>query len=74
MGRWHQHQRAPPNSRAVQVYFSNPDLLWAAKYPAPRYGQGAFAAALRALLLQVAVVAFTWRWLTQQLCVMQCMP
>ncbi|EIE22207.1 HAD-superfamily hydrolase [Coccomyxa subellipsoidea C-169] len=36
-------------SPAVPVYFSNPDLLWAADFPAPRFGQGAFAAALRTL-------------------------
>lgn len=37
----------------VPVYFSNPDLLWATDYPAPRFGQGAFAAALRELYQQV---------------------
>ncbi|BDA43176.1 Haloacid dehalogenase-like hydrolase domain-containing 5 [Coccomyxa sp. Obi] len=36
----------------VPVYFSNPDLLWATDYPAPRFGQGAFAAALRELYHQ----------------------
>ncbi|KAI6710822.1 hypothetical protein JHW43_006654 [Diplocarpon mali] len=29
-----------------KLYFSNPDLLWAAAYPLPRFGQGAFQAAL----------------------------
>ncbi|PBP15530.1 HAD-superfamily hydrolase, partial [Diplocarpon rosae] len=29
-----------------KLYFSNPDLLWAAAYPIPRFGQGAFQAAL----------------------------
>ena len=24
----------------VQVFFSNPDLLWQAEWPAPRFGQG----------------------------------
>jgi hypothetical protein len=33
----------------VEVFFSNPDLLWAASFPHPRLGQGAFAAALQAL-------------------------
>ncbi|KAI1379151.1 HAD-superfamily hydrolase [Hypoxylon crocopeplum] len=28
------------------LYFSNPDLLWSAAYPHPRFGQGAFQAAL----------------------------
>ena len=42
------------HSQAVQVYFSNPDVLWANEHPAPRFGQGAFAAALRALYRQVS--------------------
>ena len=33
----------------MEVYFSNPDLLWANEHPVPRFGQGAFAAALDAL-------------------------
>jgi len=35
------------------VIFSNPDLLWANDYPAPRFGQGAFAIALQALYKEV---------------------
>ena len=35
------------------MYFSNPDLLWAADHPAPRYGQGGFATALQALHKEV---------------------
>jgi HAD superfamily hydrolase (TIGR01456 family) len=30
-----------------KLYFSNPDILWAAKYPLPRLGQGGFHAALK---------------------------
>ena len=51
LGRWKY-----PGDRdrvSVPVYFSNPDLLWATDYPAPRFGQGAFAAALRELHQQV---------------------
>ncbi|KAF2757407.1 HAD-superfamily hydrolase [Pseudovirgaria hyperparasitica] len=29
-----------------QLWFSNPDLLWAAKHPLPRFGQGGFREAL----------------------------
>ncbi|PBP25490.1 hypothetical protein BUE80_DR003626, partial [Diplocarpon rosae] len=35
-----------------KLYFSNPDLLWAAAYPLPRFGQGAFQAALTAVWRQ----------------------
>ena len=31
------------------LYFSNPDLWWAAKYHLPRFGQGGFREALRGL-------------------------
>ncbi|KAI0020686.1 HAD-like domain-containing protein [Xylariomycetidae sp. FL0641] len=34
------------NDGQPALYFSNPDLLWAAHYPLPRLGQGAFQAAL----------------------------
>lgn len=40
-------------SSPIPVYFSNPDLLWANEHPRPRFGQGAFAAALDALHRQV---------------------
>jgi ribonucleotide monophosphatase NagD (HAD superfamily) len=33
----------------VEVFFSNPDLLWVNEHLRPRFGQGAFAAALEAL-------------------------
>ncbi|KAI8467209.1 MAG: HAD-superfamily hydrolase [Monoraphidium minutum] len=42
-------ETAPPGSRPVAVYFSNPDLLWANDHARPRFGQGAFATALDAL-------------------------
>ena len=51
MGKWTQHRTA--DAQTVKVFFSNPDLLWATDYPAPRFGQGAFAAALQTLHLQV---------------------
>lgn len=37
----------------VHVYFSNPDLLWANNFPAPRFGQGAFAACVETLYEKV---------------------
>lgn len=54
MGRWklREAERAP-----VPVYFSNPDLLWATDHTAPRFGQGAFAAAFRLLYKQVVYLA-----------------
>ncbi|MCJ1403922.1 hypothetical protein MMC11_007145 [Xylographa trunciseda] len=39
--RGYQQDGQPP------LYFSNPDLLWAAAWPLPRLGQGGFQAALR---------------------------
>eukprot|EP00798_Chlamydomonas_sp_ICE-L_P004388 gene4388-14514_t len=42
-----------PGSSPVQVFFSNPDLLWANEFPRSRFGQGAFAAALCALYKEV---------------------
>ena len=35
----------------IPVHFSNPDVLWKAQHPFPRFGQGAFKIALRALYL-----------------------
>jgi hypothetical protein len=45
----------PPRADAppVDLYFSNPDMLWKNEWPAPRFGQGAFAACLQALYEQV---------------------
>lgn len=40
---------SPENDPPVQIYFSNPDLLWANEFPLPRFGQGAFAACLETL-------------------------
>lgn len=37
----------------VKMFFSNPDKVFAGDHPTPRFGQGAFALALRALLTQV---------------------
>ena len=36
-----------------KLYFSNPDLLWAAAYHMPRLGQGGFQAALAGVFNQV---------------------
>ena len=42
--------------QAVKVYFSNPDLLFAGEHPAPRLGQGGFAAALKTLVTEVSTL------------------
>ncbi|CAG8434035.1 9720_t:CDS:10 [Funneliformis mosseae] len=36
-------------SRAVPIYFSNPDIIWANDYPVPRYAQGSFRKCLELL-------------------------
>lgn len=36
------------DSPRIPVYFSNPDFLWGNEFSRPRFGQGAFQAALRA--------------------------
>eukprot|EP00877_Chromochloris_zofingiensis_P014983 jgi/Chrzof1/9739/Cz04g14030.t1 len=41
--------RPVPGSKPIELYFSNPDLLWANEHTRPRFGQGAFAQALEAL-------------------------
>ena len=33
----------------MPCHFSNPDVLWKSEHPFPRFGQGAFKLALRAL-------------------------
>lgn len=38
-----------PWQQAAEVIASNPDFLWQASYPNPRYGQGAFVDCLRTL-------------------------
>jgi HAD superfamily hydrolase (TIGR01456 family) len=43
-----------PGAPPVDVFFSNPDLLFANEFPAPRFGQGAFAACLEALHQRVS--------------------
>jgi HAD superfamily hydrolase (TIGR01456 family) len=45
----------PEGTAPVEVVFSNPDLLWASDHPAPRLGQGGFAACMEALHIQVGV-------------------
>ena len=47
--------------QAVKVYFSNPDLLFAGEHPAPRLGQGAFAAALKTLVREVCTLPSSLR-------------
>jgi len=42
------YKRSAPN-RGVDLYFSNPDLLWRAHYQVPRFGQGAFREAFQAV-------------------------
>lgn len=44
---------AQPPHTSIPIYFSNPDLLWANEHPTPRFGQGAFKAALEGLYLQL---------------------
>lgn len=42
-------QHPPDDASHVEVYFSNPDLVWSNEFPTPRFGQGAFATCLEAL-------------------------
>lgn len=42
-----------PGAPHPEIYFSNPDLLWANEFPAPRLGQGAFSACLETLYKEV---------------------
>lgn len=45
---------APPEgAEPVQLYFANPDMLWANEFPTPRLGQGAFAACIKLLYREV---------------------
>ena len=46
------HGPRPPERR-LEVFFSNPDVLWANEFPAPRFGQGGFVAALEGLYNKV---------------------
>ena len=40
----------------MELFFSNPDVLWANEFPAPRFGQGGFVAALEGLYHKVLLV------------------
>jgi HAD superfamily hydrolase (TIGR01456 family) len=46
-------EHVPPNTPPVEIFFSNPDLLWANQHPAPRFGQGAFKACVETLYEKV---------------------
>ena len=46
-------EEVPAGCKGIEVYFSNPDFLFANEFTTPRYGQGALAIALRALLDKV---------------------
>ena len=56
IGKWRPEAVA---DEAVKVHFSNPDLLFAGEHPAPRLGQGAFAAALKTLVREVCALALS---------------
>ncbi|KAL3150736.1 hypothetical protein ABBQ32_000518 [Trebouxia sp. C0010 RCD-2024] len=43
----------PPGAQPTPLYFSNPDVIYANEFPAPRFGQGCFAAALSAVYAAV---------------------
>lgn len=51
-GRERPLEGAPP----VQLFISNPDMLWANEFPTSRFGQGAFAAILQTLHREVTGV------------------
>lgn len=44
------HRDTSVDAAPVHLVFCNPDLLWRANYPTPRFGQGAFRIALEAVL------------------------
>ena len=46
----------PQGSKGLEVYFSNPDFVFANEFATPRFGQGALAIALQALLNEVSVL------------------
>ena len=51
--------RSPPEgAEEVPLYYSNPDIIYANEFPAPRFGQGCFAAALDAVYAAVRLVAW----------------
>ena len=43
----------PHGAKPTPLYFSNPDVIYANEFPAPRFGQGCFAAALSAVYAAV---------------------
>ena len=45
----------PQDSKGLEVYFSNPDFVFANEFATPRFGQGALAIALKALLKEVSI-------------------
>ncbi|KAI0314277.1 HAD-hyrolase-like-domain-containing protein, partial [Amylostereum chailletii] len=45
---------SPASSPPVRLVFCNPDLLWRAEFPRPRYGQGAFREAFQAVFKAAA--------------------
>jgi HAD superfamily hydrolase (TIGR01456 family) len=57
LGRRMEH--VPPNTPPVEIFFSNPDLLWANQHPAPRFGQGAFKACVETLYEKVTGTPLT---------------
>ena len=44
----------PQGAKPTPLYFSNPDAIYANEFPAPRFGQGCFAAALSAVYAAVS--------------------
>ena len=56
----------PAGGHPVPLYYSNPDIIYANEFPAPRFGQGCFAAALDAVY---AAVSFSSFWM-QNVCIM----
>lgn len=44
----------PADEQGTRLFFSNSDLLWATTYHLPRFGQGAFAAAVAGVWQQLA--------------------
>jgi HAD superfamily hydrolase (TIGR01456 family) len=51
LGRRMEH--VPVDTPPVDIFFSNPDLLWANQHSAPRFGQGAFKACVETLYEKV---------------------
>ncbi|KJR82698.1 uncharacterized protein SPSK_03304 [Sporothrix schenckii 1099-18] len=47
-------ESVPAEEKGTRLFFSNADLLWATTYHLPRFGQGAFAAAVAGVWSQLA--------------------